>query len=643
MTATSVKPSLIAISGPLKGGTFALLEEEVSIGREPSNLICVNDHSVSRRHCLIRREGDSFRIIDLESFNGTFVNALPVGEQTLNHGDQIAVGSVLFLFLLHESEAEEGDSPVELSEDELVAPSTIRLERKDARYLNPAVVMAALPANARMARDLNVLLKISTGLSTVRELAPLQRTLLEAVLEAIPAERAAILLVRENAEEVLTSYGADKRAQAERPIRISRTVADQVLREGVAVMCLNVSGEEPFSRADSLVAARVRSLLCVPLVIGERVAGLVYLDTSNPATLFDEGHLQVLAAVGGIAAIAIENVRQLEWLRSENRRLNQEINLEHDMIGDSRRMREVYRFIERIAPTDATVLIRGESGTGKELIAHAIHNNSERSTKPFVAINCAVLSEALLESELFGHERGAFTSAVAQKPGRLEVADGGTLFLDEVGELAPAAQAKLLRVLQEHQFERLGGTRTIRVDVRVIAATNRDLEEAIKAGTFRQDLYYRLNVISLTLPPLRDRREDIPLLAYYFVTKYSKKCKRLVNGISPETRACLLAYDWPGNVRELENAMERAVVLGNTDIILPDDLPESLLATSPPPQNLPNYHEAVNELKKTFILRAIEQANGNYTEAAKRLGIHPTNLHRLIRTFNLRDSIGKEG
>ena len=376
-----------------------------------------------------------------------------------------------------------------------------------------------------------------------------------------------------------------------------------------------------------------------PLVIRERVVGLIYLDTSNPAIVLDEGHLQLLTAVGAIAAVAIENVQHLEWLQGENQRLHEEINLEHNMIGESPRMREVFRFIEKIAPTDATVLIRGESGTGKELVAHAIHDNSERSTKQFVAINCAVLSEALLESELFGHEKGAFTGAVAQKRGRLEIADGGTLFLDEVGELTAATQAKLLRVLQERQFERLGSTRTLSIDVRVIAATNRNLEEAIKAGTFRQDLYYRLNVISLTLPALRERREDIALLAYYFVAKYSKKCKRLVSGIAPETRNYLLAYDWPGNVREMENAIERAVVLGNTDLIVPDDLPESLLTTSPTAQNSPNYHEAVNEMKKQFILRALEQANGNYTEAAKLLGIHSTNLHRLIRTLGLRPSL----
>ena len=633
----TTNPKLIAISGPAEGTTFALIEDEISIGREPSNSISINDHSVSRRHCLIRRESESFKIIDLDSYNGTFVNSLPIGEQALNHGDQISVGSVRFVFLLQEPEAAATGSLIELGEDELVNPSTIRLARQDALYLKPEAIVANLPGGARIARDLNALLKISTSLSTLRELAQLQRELLESLLDTIPAERGAILLTKENSEELLASYAIDKKLQAQQPIRISRSVADKVLSEGAALLCVDRKDDESLRDAASLVTAHVCSLLCVPLVIRERVIGLIYLDTSNPATVLDEDHLQLLTAAGAIAAVAIENVRHLQWLQGENQRLHEEINLEHDMIGESPRMREVFRFIERIAPTDATVLIRGESGTGKELVAHAIHKNSERSAKPFIAINCAVLSETLLESELFGYEKGAFTGAVAQKRGRLEVADGGTLFLDEVGELTAATQAKLLRVLQERQFERVGGTRTINVDVRVIAATNRNLEEAIKNGTFRQDLYYRLNVISLTLPPLRDRREDIPLLAYYFVSKFSKKCKRLVNGMSPEARECLLAYDWPGNVREMENAIERAVVLGNTDVLLPDDLPEALWTSSPAPPHPVSYHEAVNEMKKQFILRTLEQTSGNYTEAAKLLGIHPTNLHRLIRTLGLRD------
>jgi Nif-specific regulatory protein len=285
-------------------------------------------------------------------------------------------------------------------------------------------------------------------------------------------------------------------------------------------------------------------------------------------------------------------------------------------------------------------LISGESGTGKELAARAIHRNSARADKPFMAVNCAALAESLLESELFGHEKGAFTGALALKKGRLEVADGGTVFLDEIGELSPALQVKLLRVLQEREFERVGGTRTIKIDIRLIAATNKDLEAAIADGSFRQDLYYRLNVVQLKMPALKDRPEDIPLLASYFAMKYADKCNRRVKGVSSEARARLVSYDWPGNVRELENALERAVVLGSTESLLAEDLPEAVLESEPSENtSVAKYHEAVAETKKKIILDAVAQADGSYTEAAKLLGVHPNYLHRLIRNLNLKKEL----
>jgi Nif-specific regulatory protein len=330
----------------------------------------------------------------------------------------------------------------------------------------------------------------------------------------------------------------------------------------------------------------------------------------------------------------------MEWLEEENRRLQAEMNIEHNMVGESPRIREVYQFIGRVASTDSTVLVFGESGTGKELVARAIHQNSGRSAKPCVAINCAALADTLLESELFGHEKGAFTGAIAQKKGKLEVAEGGTVFLDEIGEMAPGLQAKMLRVLQEREFERVGGTRTIKLNVRLIAATNRDLEEEVRKGRFREDLYYRLNVVAIRMPALRERREDISLLASYFAAKYGKRSGRAVVGISPRARACLLNYEWPGNVRELENAIERAVVLGSSDLILPEDLPESVLEkASAPGAPAEAFHDAVRESKKQLIVSAVEQASGNYTEAAKLLGLHPNYLHRLIRNLNLKPTL----
>ena len=260
-----------------------------------------------------------------------------------------------------------------------------------------------------------------------------------------------------------------------------------------------------------------------------------------------------------------------------------------------------------------------------------------------MALNCAALTETLLESELFGYEKGAFTGAFTQKKGKLEVADGGTVFLDEIGELALPLQAKLLRVLQEREFERVGGTRPIKVNIRLIAATNRGLEQAIKDGGFRSDLYFRLNVVSLTIPPLRDRAGDIPLLANYFTSQFAKKIGRRIRGISPEALKCLTHYDWPGNVRELQNVIERAIVLGTTELILPEDLPESLLEKqSLPGLQITNYHQAIKATKRELVLKVIGQAKGNYISAAKLLGIHPNNLHRLIRELNLKSEVKKQ-
>jgi Nif-specific regulatory protein len=313
------------------------------------------------------------------------------------------------------------------------------------------------------------------------------------------------------------------------------------------------------------------------------------------------------------------------------------------MVGGSARMREVYQFIERVAPTDSTVLICGESGTGKELAACAIHNNSPRKNQPYVALNCAALTETLLESELFGHEKGAFTSAFSQKKGFLEVAEGGTIFLDEIGELSLVLQAKLLRVLQEREFVRVGGTRPIKINVRFLAATNKDLQKCVREEKFRADLFHRLNVIAITIPALRDHPEDIPALAEHFSARHARNCNRNVVGISDEALACLTQYDWPGNIRELENAMERAVVIGSSDRISAEDLPETVLDSAKSAgAATAKYHDAVRNLKKQLILSALDQGAGNVTEAAKILGVHANYLHRLMRNFALRPAMKKQ-
>jgi transcriptional regulator with GAF, ATPase, and Fis domain len=328
----------------------------------------------------------------------------------------------------------------------------------------------------------------------------------------------------------------------------------------------------------------------------------------------------------------------VERLQSENALLLERIAAgESGMVGESPAILKLLQMVARLAPQDTSVLILGESGTGKELVARALHRQSPRSAKPFAAINCAALTETLLESELFGHEKGAFTGAVAAKKGKLEAAEGGTVFLDEIGELAPSLQAKLLRVLQQREFEHVGGTRTLKLDVRVVAATNRDLQAEVRAGSFREDLYHRLNVVTLRVPPLRDRSGDIPALARYFLDRAAARCHRRVAAISPEAERYLTNYSWPGNIRELENAIERAVVLGTSDAVLPEDLPETILEGAGVPEVPGALQSSVTQTKRQSIIAAWQQAAGDHKQAAARLNIHPNSLRRLIRSLNLRD------
>lgn len=623
-----MNPRLTAIAGRLKGSVFTIEELPVVIGRETAATLCIADASVSRRHSQIDKEENKFVILDLESLNGTFINDVPVKRRTLQHGDRLRIGDSQFLFLMHDGDVASKSSEVQFHDEHVVSGSTLQVRFNDALYL--------------MARDLSALMKVSTTINAIRGVEELQKTLLELLFEVVPADRGAILLTNNSAElqdtEFGSVFGLDRLRGPDQSIRVSRTITGAVLKQAESVLINNA--EARGLEAPSLVEDRPVSILCVPLIMLDRTLGVIYLDTKEPDTVFDKDHLQLVSAISAITAVAIENARHIEWLVSENQRLIADFDIEHNLVGESIPVRGVLQFISKVAPTDATVLLSGESGTGKELAARAIHQNSKRADKPFMAVNCAALAESLLESELFGHEKGSFTGALAQKKGRLEIADGGTVFLDEIGELSPALQVKLLRVLQEREFERVGGTRTIKVDIRLVTATNKNLEEAVNDGSFRQDLYYRLNVVSLEMPPLRERQSDIPLLANYFAAKYSEKCNRRITGISTEAQARLANYDWPGNVRELENAIERAAVLGTTEHIRLEDLPDSVLesetrATAPATR----YHDAVAQTKKQIILNAMQQTNGNFTEAAKILGVHPNYLHRLIRNLNLKEEL----
>jgi len=625
---------LLGTAGLVAGTTFHLPEGQASIGREPSNQFCVADPALSRKHCLLIAEGEHFLVRDLGSRNGTMVNGVPVEEQQLRDGDQITIGNSVMVFLLEEGTPFLEKSPVEFAQ-------TIKIDRSLlASYLSDTVHSQShsggVPQTARSVNDLNALLRLATGIGGIPDQESLQWQLLGFIFDVVPAERGAVLICG-HGEEFSSEVAWDRVEGPGHPVRVSRAVVQRVLEDRAGIVLSDASQKDSAQASGLLSQLGVSSLLCVPLTVAGRAVGAIYLDSKDTAQGFDEKHLQVMNAVAGIASLAFDKVRRWEQLQQENRELRAEIILEHNMVGVSRRMREVFDFIRRVAPTDSTVLIQGESGTGKELVARALHRNSPRANAPFVAINCAAIASSLLESELFGHEKGAFTGASAQKKGKVETAERGTLFLDEVGELAPELQAKLLRVLQEREFERVGGTRPLKLDVRLIAATNENLSDAVKDGKFRSDLYYRLNVVAVTMPALRERREDIPLLAEHFIAKTSRKCKMREKSLSPEARACLTGYDWPGNVRELENAIERALVLGSAETILSDDLPEAVLeADGQATSVVPKYHGAIKDAKKQMVLQALEQAHGNYIEAARALQIHPNSLLRLIRNLHLK-------
>ncbi|MGA7909914.1 MAG: sigma 54-interacting transcriptional regulator [Candidatus Sulfotelmatobacter sp.] len=632
-----MRPRLVAVSGPLKDSTIPLPEGEISIGRDPSNTIAITDPSVSRKHCLLRWQDGRFQVQDLESRNGTLVNSDGVEEQWLQHGDEISIGNSTLIFLLEEEPPLPASSGVEFEEGQFTAETTV-IQPRDVVYLHPDRLLRELPASSRVARNLNALLKISRVVHAIRDLEELQGQLLDLIFEVVPADRGAILLADREGQQFNSLYARLRQPGPDHLVRVSRTIARQVLEQGIAILGSDVASSSNLREIESVAASSVRSLLCVPLTVFHRVIGCIYLDCTSPTSRLREEHLQLVAAIAGISAVALENARRLQWLEQENQRLTVEITQDRSLVGESARMKEIYQLLTRVAPTDSTVLIVGESGTGKELAARALHRNSPRASKPFMAINCAAIPETLLESDLFGHERGAFTGAAGLKKGRLEVADGGVVFLDEIGELTPAMQVKLLRVLQEREFERVGGTYPIKVDIRLIAATNLNLEEAVHNGTFRQDLYYRLAVVKLAMPALREHKEDIPMLARHFVQKHAKRCKVKPRPISREALSCLVNYDWPGNVRELENAIERALVLGASEMVLPEDLPESLLERTPSPEmSEAKYYAAVKELKKRLILDAVEQTRGSYADAARILGVHPNYLHRLIRNLEMKE------
>jgi Nif-specific regulatory protein len=486
---------------------------------------------------------------------------------------------------------------------------------------------------SRRERELELLFDISQALDRSVDLRDVAGPLLAALAEKMGMSRGTLtLLNRQTGEISIEAAHGLTAAQKERTrYRVGEGVTGKVIETGKAAVVPRISDEPLFlDRTGARKGLRKEdiSFICVPIKIGSETIGALSVDRlwSDDVSLGED--VKLLSVISAMIARAVRLRQSVEEERlrllEENRRLRAELGERFrpsNIIGNSKAMQEVYDLVSQVAKSDTTVLIHGESGTGKELVAHATHYASPRAGRPFIKVSLAALPETVVESELFGHEKGAFTGALKERKGRFELASGGTLFLDEIGDMSAALQVKLLRVLQEREFERVGGTETIKVDVRIIAATNRDMEKLVEEGEFRRDLYYRLNVFPIRIPPLRERRSDILLLADYFVEKYATKNGKNVRRISTPAIDMMMSYHWPGNVRELENCIERAVLLTSDDVIHGHHLPPTLQtaeATGTRPSG--SLEAALDAVERELVIEALKNARGNMARAAKALG-----------------------
>src|SRR5690349_3887054 len=498
---------------------------------------------------------------------------------------------------------------------------------------------------SRDARRLSTLLEISQALSGTLNLKSSMQRVLQILIRHHGVVRGMVTLLREGELHVEAIEGFDDRARAI-SFKVGEGITGQVVQSGKPIVVPRISKEPEFlnrmpRRAD--FARNELSFVCVPIVVQRTTVGTLAVDLKFKPERDYESSVKFFGIVSSMIAQALNVQRLVEEERrrlvDENTHLRQELRERYDfsnIIGTSGPTRQMYEQVAQVAQTNTTVLIRGESGTGKELIAHAIHYNSLRAKKPFVKVSCAALPDTLIESELFGYEKGAFTGANARKKGRFELAEGGTIFLDEIGDINASTQVKLLRVLQEREFERLGGTESVRVNVRVIAATNKDMEKAIADGTFREDLYYRLNVFTIFVPPLRDRKADLLLLADHFLEKFSREHGKVIKRISTPAIDMLMSYHWPGNVRELENALERSVLVCDGQVIHGHHLPPSLqTADASGTVTRVSLKDAVEGFERDLIQDALKTTRGNRAKAARLLDTTERILNYKVRNLGI--------
>jgi len=591
--------------------THPIRGTRATIGRGVNAQVRIADAMASREHCVVEQRDDRWVLRDLGSANGTLVNGAAVGERVLEWGDRIQVGETVLVFVCErKDEKDETRTGLDIGSH----------EKSQSFVLRPTEVsLRAAGSEPFVTEYLSLFYELTTSLSLKDGVAEVCDNLVKAVLRRRRFGRAAVVLVDPSTGKPVERFTRADRPDAAQKILLDGADLEEVVRTSQSIFRRGLRAE-----------GKTYSSMTVPLAGREATHGVLYVDDWLAMADLKEPELHLVSAVGQQAGLLIENIRYARRLQREKDVLQDMVAADADIVGESKAMQRVLELIRRVAATDSTVLVRGESGTGKELVARSLHINSARRAGPLETVNGAALPPALIESELFGHEKGAFTGATARRKGRFEIASGGTLFLDEIGELALEAQAKLLRVLEDRRLRRVGGTEDVQVDVRVVAATHRDLTELVAGRQFREDLFYRLNVVEILIPPLRERGDDIDGLADHFLRAFNAKMGRRLQGISAEARLLLRRHVWPGNVRELRNVMERAVLLAGGAVLDTGDFP-SLLASPPLGPSI----ATLEEVERDHIAKVLASTGGNKSEAARLLGVNRSTLYEKLERYRI--------
>jgi transcriptional regulator with GAF, ATPase, and Fis domain len=627
--------------------TQLLSNVRYSIGRAPTNQVILKDDLCSRNHAELSFVNGSWYLHDLGSLNGCRHNNQEVKNRDakLNSLDEIGMGRSRFLFVtdlddLPEIPSTPSKEKAKTIEGEIEVKHRLRNTRYSTAY-RPNLETTVDPENQtisevnRTQQALASLFRLALEMGTAHNLSELAETVIDSMMESTAAELVAVTAIKEGTRETEMIRHRYRDPDKKTYHKFSQWVGSEVIRTKEAILAENVQNNPTLKNRDSISDLRASSLICAPVLFEDTLLGLLHIYGTAAKHPFSQDDLEFTVAVARQFGIVWKQLQRQDKLAKANQELKVVLKQESELVGASRPLQDIQEKIARVATTNATVLIRGESGSGKELVAREIHFSSTRKDGPYVTLNCAALTETLLESELFGHEKGAFTGATDRMIGKFEAADKGTIFLDEIGEMSLSTQAKFLRVLEGHPFERLGGNNQIRVDVRVVAATNRELEEAVRAGQFRKDLFFRLNVVEMRVPPLRDRPEDVAVLAEHFLKRFIRETGRKLRGFSPDAITKMEQYGWPGNVRELRNIIERAVALSNGPIIDASDIWLSSIDLEPK-RGIPFEPITLEELERRHIEKMLEHTNWNKSQTAELLGIERSTLDRKIKAYDLK-------